>query len=228
MGIAYNTSLTNNGLVYYFDAANPRCYSGSGTSIYDLTAGIGVSLVGGVGFGSTNNGYFIFDGTNDYIPLGSLGTFYNQGTISFWMKPSDVSVSIRNPFSTNYGNSNNTNVIRFETAELSGSLRVWFGDGSNNVSGLNYSDITSNVWYNVAVSWNQSTTTVIGFLNGNLNASNSSWTRWPTSFANVGIGLGYQTRYFQGNISNVSIYNKALSNAEIKQNYNALKKRYGL
>ncbi len=44
-------------------------------------------------------------------------------------------------------------------------------------------------------------------------------------------GLGcslYSGRYFSGNISQVSIYKRALSAQEIKQNYNATKKRYGL
>ena len=229
MGLAHSPSIISDGLVFYLDAANLRSYSGSGTSTNGLVAGIGGTLINGVGYTSSNNGSFIFDGSNDFMSVGSLGTFYTQGTISFWMKSLDVSVSIRNPFSTNYNGSINFNVLRFETgAESPGTIRCWFGDPSNNITGLYYSNISANTWYNVVVTWNQSTTTVTGYLNGTFDVTNSSWTRWPTSFVNVAVGLGYNSRFYQGNIGQVQIYNRALSATEILQNYNATRKRFGL
>ena len=38
----------------------------------------------------------------------------------------------------------------------------------------------------------------------------------------------YQIRYFSGNISYVSMYNRALSQQEISQNFNALRGRFGI
>jgi len=228
MGLSHSPSLVMDGLVFSIDAGNSRCYSGSGLTALGLVGGIGGTLVNGVGFGSTNTGYFSFDGTNDFIPVGSLGTFYNQGSISFWIKFSDVSASIRNPFSTNYGTANNVNVLRFETGEVSGSLRAWFGNDSGTFSGLYYSNVLTNVWYHIFLTWNQSSTNVSGYTNGVFDNSNSSWSNWPSTFANIGLGIGYSGRYFSGNISQVSIYNRALSAQEVKQNYNATKKRYGL
>jgi hypothetical protein len=37
-----------------------------------------------------------------------------------------------------------------------------------------------------------------------------------------------QSVYFQGNIGQVKLYNRALSSTEILQNYNATRKRFGL
>ena len=228
MGISAGPSGVSDGLVFKLDAANFRSYSGSGLTANGLISGIGGTLVNGVGFTSSNNGSFFFDGTNDYIPIGSLGTFYNQGTISFWIKFQDVSSSIRNPFSTNHGTANNVNVLRFETAEVAGSLRVWLGNSSGTYSGLYYSNVSTNVWYNIVLSWNQSTTTVSGYYNGILDNSNSSWSNWPTSFANVGLGVGYLGRYFQGNIGSMQLYNRALSATEVMQNFNAMRERYNI
>jgi hypothetical protein len=47
---------------------------------------------------------------------------------------------------------------------------------------------------------------------------------------NVGLGKDANNNifYLNGNISNVKLYNRALSASEITQNYNALKSRYGL
>ena len=229
MGLGHSPSIVMDGLVYSLDAGNFRSYPGSGSTV-DTLVGVKTSaLQNGVGFTSSNRGSFVFDGTNDMIPIGDYGTFFSQGTIIFWMNSSDVSASIRNPFSTNYNGSINVNVLRFETAaELPGSLRCWFGNPSNQITGLYYSNISANTWYHIAVTWNQVSTTVSGFLNGNLDVTNSSWSRWPTDFVNIGLGNGYNGRYFTGNISQFSIYNRALSAQEIRQNFNATKKRYGL
>ena len=56
----------------------------------------------------------------------------------------------------------------------------------------------------------------------NSNVSNSS--------ANllIGMGGGRDTYAWNGNISNTQIYNRALTESEVTQNYNALKDRYGL
>ena len=227
MGIAYNTSIVSDGLVFALDAANSRSYSGSGNTAFNLVGGIGNTLVNGVGFTSSYAGSFVFDGSNDYIPLGSLGTFYTEGTIGFWMNPSDVSAAIRNPFSTNYGTTTNANLIRFEIGELPNTFKAFSGNPSNQRTVFNFSNINSNTWYYVVAVWNQNTNNFKGYLNGSLNL-NSSSPYWPDSFVNVGVGIGLSGRYFQGNMPSVQIYNRALTQQEIKQNYNATKKRYGL
>ena len=43
-----------------------------------------------------------------------------------------------------------------------------------------------------------------------------------------GQGLGSTVGYWRGYIASTQIYNRALSAAEVKQNYNALKGRFGL
>ena len=216
------------GLVFYLDAANSASYSGSGNTFYNLVnASIGGSIVGyaSTPIDNTQIKSLTFDGTNDFISVGSLGSFYTQGTISFWMKSLDITANYRNPFATNY-NGSNTNVLRFEQGEGTGAFKCWFGDPSGTIASLSYSSISANTWYNVVLTWNQSTSTVTGYMNGVLDVNNSSWVRWPTSFVNVGIGLGYNSRYFKGFLGQISIYNRALSASEVYQNYNASKKRY--
>jgi hypothetical protein len=62
MALGHAPSIITSGLVFYIDAANPRCYPGSGTDLTDTISGIGASLVGGVGFNTSNYGTFTFDG----------------------------------------------------------------------------------------------------------------------------------------------------------------------
>ena len=69
MGIAYNTSIVTDGLVFALDAANSRSYSGSGNTANSLTSTFLATLTNGVGFGTTVTNYFIFDGVDDNIPF---------------------------------------------------------------------------------------------------------------------------------------------------------------
>jgi hypothetical protein len=63
-------------------------------------------------------------------------------------------------------------------------------------------------------------------VNGSFVFSSSSTTS-PGSLATIGrADFNFGTRIFQGLISQVLIYNRALTVQEIRQNYNATKKRY--
>ena len=87
MGTAYNTNVVSDGLVYCLDAANKRCYSGTGTTGVDLVKGGTTTLTNQVTFGSNNMGVFAFDGTDDWIDQDwsfTLGT--GDLTIEFWVK----------------------------------------------------------------------------------------------------------------------------------------------
>jgi len=89
MGVKSGPRIVKDGLVFDIDAAVIRSYSGSGLTANGLVAGLGATLVNGVGFGSTNNGYFIFDGSNDYINAGNDTSIQiSSGTISAWARTS--------------------------------------------------------------------------------------------------------------------------------------------
>jgi len=189
------------------------------------------TLTNGPIFSAANGGCIVFDGVNDYVAGGNLGSFYSQGTISYWMYSTAVE-NYRNPFSTNY---NGVNVgIRFEqytSASPYGGFSVVIGNDAGTYTGFSYSPsaiLTVNSWYNVVLVWNIVTNNVVGYLNGDLKF-NSSHTYWATTLPAIAIGNGFSgDRYFKGNISSVEIYNRGLSATEVSQNYNAVKSRFGL
>ena len=78
MGIAYNTSIVSDGLVFALDAANSRSYVGSGLTAYSLVNTFNLSLNNGVGITSSNAGMFVFDGTNDSITSTDYNIPYNN------------------------------------------------------------------------------------------------------------------------------------------------------
>ena len=87
MGLIHSPSFVIDGLVSHIDAANTRCYPGNGTNATGLITATGCTLQGGVGFSTTNSGFFTFDGSNDYLDFGNSNSVsLLNGTISAWVK----------------------------------------------------------------------------------------------------------------------------------------------
>lgn len=72
----------SDGLIFEFDAGNPRSYSGTGASALGLINNINGTLFSGVNYGTINRGTFIFDGTDDYIEFDAAGTGVSFGNAS--------------------------------------------------------------------------------------------------------------------------------------------------
>ena len=70
--MSYYRSLIQSSVVYtspllYIDAGNASSYSGSGTVLTDLIGNQNGTLVNGVGYSSSNGGYFTFNGVDQYL-----------------------------------------------------------------------------------------------------------------------------------------------------------------
>jgi hypothetical protein len=138
-----------------------------------------------------------------------------------------VMASYNNPFRTDAMNVG----IRFEENSL-GNFVTAIGDDSGTFTPHTYitSGMLTNTWYNIVLTWNVSINTVIGYLNS-IQVFNDAQTNWPTNLASVRVGTGFTGgagRSWNGKIPQVQIYNRALSLAEIQQNFNATRSRYGV
>lgn len=204
-----------------------------GSTLIDLS-GLGNTgtLTNGPTYSSANAGSIAFDGTNDYVNAGNLGSFYSQGTISYWMNSSAVE-NYRNPLSTHYLGYNVG--IRFEqysSPSPYGGFNVLVGNDAGTYVLYDYSPsaiLTANIWYNVVLVWNTSTNNVVGYLNGTQKFNSTTHTYWATTLPSISIGSGFDaSRYFKGKIANTQIYNRALTADEISQNFNATRGRFGI
>ena len=215
-------NIVRDGLVFNLDAGNTRSYAGTGNTAYDI-AGTGItgSLFNGVGFNNANNGSFSFDGTNDYIEF-LPSSIFNLGTGDFtflaWHKTTNKS-GYSTIFSIDDGNG--TGII-FYTTIGSGVFRNWVAGQARNGN----IDICTGVWNLVALT--RSSGNCTQFVNGVSDVTFSAPGSLSVSGRSLFVGKILNELYYNGNISQVQIYNRALSSTEILQNYNALKKRYGL
>jgi len=220
MATKYSPKIITNGLVLSLDAANNKSYPGSGTTWTDLSGNNNNgTLTNGPTFSDSNGGVIVFDGTNDYVPIGTSGFPFGSsaGTLSVWAKTNTISSGYI--WIVSYGTALGSQ-SRFLGINSSTYLFGGYGDD------INASGVPLNTWFNMVGVYDG--TNAFLYINGNL-VSGPTAKSWNTIANNA--QLGRQTNgseYWNGNISQASIYNRTLSSDEVLQNYNATKSRFGL
>lgn len=220
--------VTTDGLYFIMDALNLK--SGTSTAI-DIANEKSYTLSNG----TYNNGRsFVFDGIDDYISVGALGSAsqFTSFTLDLWFNSSSI-VNYRNILDFNGMNTG----IRIEQYTYPGYLASWANLGyttarmsvlvsmSNSSIGIN--DISENTWNNLIVKISISKLASV-YLNGVLICSNIYYSSVSSTIGNMRIGDGYDysSRRFQGQIPYVAIYDRELSDSECLNNYNTLKWRF--
>ena len=213
MGIQYNPSIITNGLVLALDAANTKSYPGSGTAWTDISGrGNTGTLTNGPTYSSANGGSIVFDGTNDYVNCGNPSISVGKITVNSWVKITTGSV-----FQHIVDSATDT----WHLAILNDN-RPYFFNGSTFHTTASILNVGQ--WY--MLTGVQGTTLDI-YINGILSQSIASNINVTTN--NVFVGAYQNTpRYLNGNIAQVSVYNRALTAAEVSQNFNALRSRFSI
>ena len=238
MPVVSGVNTITDGLIFYVDPTNTNTYSGVGTTAYNLIPG-GInnfSLVNGVAYDLDRSGSFYFDGSNDYVGLGSTTIFNSTAfTVSFWIKPiayngSYVSGAITNGQYTLFGT---TSDYQGFTNTFTGAIQ--FGAAANAIATVNQSNFSTNKWYYYVAVYDSAgtgnSTRFKIYIDGAIKTLTYDATIPAAPYAagleaRFGYGPGGRYPYYNGNIGLVQIHNRALSSTEILQNYNATKSRY--
>jgi hypothetical protein len=211
--------IVTDGLIFAVDAANYESYTSGSTTWSDLTGNNNGTLINGPTFDLGNGGSIVFDGTNDYVATSvSRNDSNNEDyTITLWFKiASFTSDDMRLGGAT----SGNTTQFAFGFSET--QLRLWLNTSWNNTS-INF---TTNTLYNLQIA--HSGTDTLTYVNDTLSSTITSKSSYFDNFGLCNPFVLNWGSYFEGNVYNASIYNRALSSTEILQNYNALKSRFNL
>lgn len=217
-------NIVKQGLVLYLDPGSPNSfYNKSGTVIKDISGNnFNGTLTNGPTYSSTNGGSIVFDGTNHYIitPGSILNSSY---TLQSWIYMNGNRFTILNNFSDDANVKSN----QFGT---DGSRNVYFQISLNNNTYF-YTTSTStlnvNQWYNVCFTRTGSTAKI--YINGVeilISVAGSSALDLQTYTSNFAIGVNRSSNYTNGSISSLKLYNRALTAAEVLQNFNATKSRF--
>ena len=218
MGLSHSPSLVLPGLTLCLDAANSKSYPGSGTTWTDLSGrGNTGTLTNGPTYNSGNLGSLSFDGTNDYVnaPLTKSATC----TFSCWARTTTLAGS--GPMLFNAGPNGVGPDLFFYLGNI--YWNTWDG-GANPLATTPASVTDGNYHYYVVVNDASSNTKLYydGVLLG------TATYRTAANNTNLTIGGTTDTYMWNGNISNFTIYNRALTSAEVSQNFNALKSRFSI
>ncbi|NDE11793.1 MAG: LamG domain-containing protein, partial [Chitinophagia bacterium] len=210
-----NSKIVSNGLLLNLDASNPGSYSGTGNNWYDLSGNNNhATLMNSPTFDAVSKSV-VTNGTNQYINIPSLNTSNSNITMQAWIyfdgstRPGAL-IGAKNGYSIGKGNS------AYDVAGNNLVLLLYGAAGGWKATGQSYS---SSGWKLVTMTLDGSST-ARAYIDGTLKYTYSGAAP-STPLGDLNLGAipedGY--RYYDGKFAAAYFYNRALSLAEIQQNY---------
>ena len=222
MGAFGGPDIVTDGLIFAMDPGSERSYPGSGTTTTNIINGASGTLTNGVAYVSNNGGAFDFDGTDDFI-----------------LFPDDTNLNLQTLTMESWSYLNTTiqqNGFLFEKGLVNTQYSNFF-EGTNfifrtmglSASSLNIASslFSANSWNHIVCTYASGTKRI--YLNGIQIGIATGLTGTISTNANgPRIGAHSSGYYLDGEIAASRVYNKALTAAEVTQNFNAQKSRFGL
>jgi hypothetical protein len=212
-------NISTNGLVLALDAANTKSYPGSGTTWTDLSGnGNNGTLNNGASFSSANGGNIVFDGVDDFVncPISWTPTSFS---IYWFLYP-----LTRSNFNQQVSTTSGWGTFVFHTTS-DGSVYVGT-DLTNRLtpSNIGPDTVILNTYQQFCFTYTSNTGSF--YKNGILLSTKTGLVN-STAWTNFRMGA-VSTDATNGRIPIMQIYNRALTAAEVVQNYNSQKSRFNL
>ncbi len=240
MATNYGPRVITDGLVLALDAADPNSYPGSGSAWYNLS-GSEVFTINSSAYNSSGPKYMDFNGSygcakktdSDFLISGNVTCICwtrIKSSNAEWRtllrgrsSGQDHQVIIQSG-GWNIGMYDNTNGSGFNDSGFSQQSLPGYASNQWNMLTWRWKDAAT-PYYNL--SYNDSPETIRG-------SNNSSNARFKHGFCSIGAynddnqsNPNVASQYW-GDISQISIYNRYLTDSEVKQNFNALRGRFGI
>ena len=255
MAVNYQKKIVTDGLVLCLDATDIKSYSGTGTTWFDRSGNnrnftlnnpayysFNPANGGSIGFTRTMPPVAEIGGYAEHAGSGALAAatyLYNNHTTEIWAKINDRTATNYNGQETAsalFVYRGNHSMFRYEASSLLYS--IWNGSSNETFPpfltlGTSGTDIIEGQWFQVVAV--RSGNNLSSYINGNLKGTNVINTSNGVGSVTNTIRMGMASPTSEGyswhanaNVSTARMYNKALSQSEVLQNYNAQKGRYGL
>jgi hypothetical protein len=216
----YTDTIVQSGLMLHLDAENPSSYAGAGTVWYDVSGNgynAGMNNITPSNW-VTYNGVKAFetnDTNNQNFTVGSFPFPQSGRTYEIWINSKSFSIGWQSWFDDGNGE------------------RVLFGTSTNTIHVYPSVEVSANL---VAGQWYQLLYTMVGG-NGTAVVVYKDGQAIGSGTYGYALSSGTGTLFILGDggseitscyCSTVRVYNRVLSAAEVLQNYNATKSRFGL
>jgi hypothetical protein len=157
-----------------------------------------------------------FDGTDDKITLSSGVSTGNNYSVSFWLNPDNVAAGNSYIFSDSTGSPYPGLALDQGSSSAGGPGNFYYYNGSVNV--VNTTAISLGSWSHIVITLDVTGQEIKFYINGSLDKT-------TTSIANIGtlideFGTRSAGNYFNGKLSNISIFTTPLSQDQILTIYN--------
>jgi len=231
----FANTIVQQGLVLNLDAGNPYSYAGSGTTWYDVSGNaINASASGTSSYVNSNGGFLSFPNNNSYYNTSTVSAL-NLGSASFsmecWVYLDAATASdntYRGIISLGTNSSNFVYIAKWRSGLYTG-LYVQYKAGGSTITGVyqanEYNPVSK--WTHVIATKSGSSLTL--YVNGSIvytiNDLNTTFTGNSSVYVAQAHG-GVASLY--GYVGESRVYNISLSAAQVLQNYNATKGRFGL
>jgi hypothetical protein len=230
--------IVTDGLVVNFDAGFTPSYPTTGTIWYDVSSGgNNGSLTGSVlPTFSTNPSTLVFTRSSisslpqNFNSVTCNNTVGDDMTVSSWIKTTEVGYSTQHYELMYIASSEKGGAANDWGFGINVNGRIAFGAGTNDGT-ISGGIVNTGIWCSVVATRVKSTGLVTLYVNGSLSnsgTSNIGNTLNANPLIKIGSGDDYPAFSFGGSIATTQIYNRALTAAEVLQNYNATKGRFGL
>jgi hypothetical protein len=230
--VAESTSgVVTNSLTLNLDIGDNTSYSGSGTTVYNIAGSDTATLAGNVIYSSGSGGYLDFDGTDDTMTIANSSSVDITGaiTIEAWINPDSVTGWTALVYKNNASSTEGYHMGFDPNGNLAGGVKnsgTWHTTQPGTAT-----SVSTGQWQHFVMSIDTSTNVQKFYKNGTLVHTNSNFTYNLNSNTNplsISGQPGTGIEKYNGKLAKVALYDKALTDSEVTQNFDALKSRYGL
>jgi hypothetical protein len=222
----YQAPIVIDGLELMLDAGNLVSYPASGTTWYDLSANLNNSpLTNGPTFTPNYRGFISFDGVDDFAYNNyeiQAATNSTLQTFCSWVRGSSAGTSF---FGSNANSTGKFHlIIDYQSSTTLRFAESYYGGGAPTTDQNNTATVSPNEWNFVAVVKTAQYTYDV-YYNGVRVIAGAI--KGATVNSNLQLGTWWSGNYKPQQTGCVYTYSRALSAAEVLQNYNAQRNRFG-
>lgn len=231
-------SIIENGLTFYYDAYNNASYPGSGTDIFNITNNddIETTLSGSFSGVTVVNDHLDFD-SGDRIDINENFVMSRSGATLMWWMATSTATTNQNIFSIGKGDNPYNKLIEYRQTSFYGETDT----NCNNFHSPSFTAFSNNEWRHIAVKFDSNSS--FWYIDGNNigettnygvdtsggqscgDAPSTDQLEADLTLRYIGGTGGYSSPY-EGQLNQIMLYNRGLSDAEVLQNFNAQRNRY--